>query len=155
VLADDDLRVFEEVAGLVENFDVAVIRVIRKIRVGRHDDVGPEISPQFAFAVRQQARRLRRHVPFVLVDIPELRRRRGGTLMRSVAGIPRYGSCAAGNWMMHIDSGGAAFPCYTFEASGRSRVASTLSIFDQWQRVQSNRAGLGNGDICVGEAQST
>jgi MoaA/NifB/PqqE/SkfB family radical SAM enzyme len=154
VLADDDLGVFEDVSRLVQKFAVSLTRVIRKVKVGRRDEMGPEMSPRFAYALKRQARRLRRYLPFVLVDIPELRSRRRGTLMQSVVGIPRYESCAAGNWMMHIDSSGAAFPCYTFEASGRSRVSSALSIFDQWRRVQLDRRDLGNGDICVGEAQS-
>jgi MoaA/NifB/PqqE/SkfB family radical SAM enzyme len=154
VLGDADLGVFEDVLKLVQQFAVSAIRVNRKVHVGRHDNVGPEISDSFVFELRKQARELRRHVPFFFIDIPELRHHPSRTLVRSVLGIPQYESCAAGNWMMHIDSRGSAFPCYTFEPSGKCRVPSNLSLFDQWQRVQEARTELGNGDICVGEAQS-
>jgi MoaA/NifB/PqqE/SkfB family radical SAM enzyme len=153
VLADDELSVFEDVSRLVRRFAISLIRVIRKVRVGRRDDSGPEISAGFVYALTRQVRLLRRHVP-VFIDIPELRRQPPGTLMQSIFGIPRYSSCAAGNWMMHIDGSGTAFPCYTFEPSGRCRVSSTMSIFDQWRYIQQNRANLSNSDICVGEAQA-
>ena len=94
-------------------------------------------------------------MPNVLVDIPELRCERRGAIMKTVLGIPHYSSCAAGNWMMHIDSNGSAYPCYTFESSKKACVDSTLSVEDQWRLIKGRRAELGNGDICVGEALST
>jgi MoaA/NifB/PqqE/SkfB family radical SAM enzyme len=151
VLADDSFSVFEDVLRLVQKLEVSIVRVVRKIRVGRRDDIAIEVSSGFEQALRQRTRQLRRYVPHVLIDIPELRRRRPLKAIQSVLGIRDYGSCAAGRWMMHIDSRGAAFPCYTFEPSGRHHVPSTLSIFDQWRLIQLASSDLGSGNICIGE----
>jgi hypothetical protein len=54
---------------------------------------------------------------------------------------------------MHVDSGGAAYPCFTFEGNGRFGVEPNESLDKQWLRVQGIRSTLAD-DACVGEANA-
>jgi MoaA/NifB/PqqE/SkfB family radical SAM enzyme len=154
VVADDDLSLFDEVHDLQQRFRISTIRVGRKLRVGRLDDVDTPLSSVFARGLIVQARRLQRRGIEVLLDLPELRGSRGVPLIQKLLGIPNYESCSAGSWMMHFDHDGAAYPCFTLEGARQFSVEAALSLGDQWSRVQEVRAALGQGDVCIGEAHS-
>ena len=155
VITNDDLSVFDAVEELARTHSVALVRITRKVRVGRNDGPGPEVTPQFVRSVEEGARRLKRYVRNVVIDLPETRGERRLARVAHALGIPHYRSCAAGNWMMHMDARGDAYPCYTFEGGTQGRVSSMTSVVDQWRLVRERRAELGDGDICIGEALAT
>jgi MoaA/NifB/PqqE/SkfB family radical SAM enzyme len=154
VVPDNDLSLFDDVNVLRQRYRISTIRVSRKVRVGRLDDAKAPLSSDFCRRLIDQVRRLQRRGASVLLDIPELRGSRGDLLIQKLLGIPHYQSCSAGNWMMHFDHDGAAYPCFTFEGEGRFRVEAGLSLNDQWRRVKEVRAALGRGDACVGESHA-
>jgi MoaA/NifB/PqqE/SkfB family radical SAM enzyme len=140
IISDDDLAVFDDVYELSRNFQISTIRINRKVRVGRQDDSNIQVSSYFARGLAKQVRRLQKLVTSVLVDIPEFRGQRREPLILKLLGIPNYGSCSAGNWMMHVDNNGGAYPCFTFEGGEQFSVEARLSLKDQWVRVQEVRA---------------
>ena len=155
VLSDNDLSLFDDVIDLVRTHSVAVVRITRKVQVGRLAGPASDVTPQFLRAIREQAGRLKHFVRTVVIDLPETRSGREWTRVTAALGIPRYRSCAAGNWMMHLDAGGNAYPCYTFEGRATARVAPMPSFAEQWQTVRAQRVELGDGDVCVGETLET
>jgi MoaA/NifB/PqqE/SkfB family radical SAM enzyme len=154
VLNGTDLSALDEVMRLAEMYQISLVRITRKVRVGREDGNSPEVTTAFVRAVREAAARLKRFVPNVVVDLPETRTERGWAFITSALGIPHYRSCAAGNWMMHVDPGGNAYPCYTFEGGTAARVPVMASVADQWRLVRARRSELSDGAVCVGEAMA-
>jgi len=155
VLSEADMGVFDDLEQLVQRFRISRLRVTRKTNVGRQGQ--SVLTPDSAFErdLRHRLRVLKPHVGTVLVDIPEFRRHPKKSILEMTLGIAPYASCAAGNWMMHLDSNGAAYSCFTFEPSGRTyQVAPGLTLSRQWQQLKSNRKHLSNSEVCIGEHYS-
>jgi MoaA/NifB/PqqE/SkfB family radical SAM enzyme len=156
VIADNDLAVFESVAELCEKYQISTVRITRKVLAGRHDRSQVDFSPEFRIELKRRIRCLQGLVPGgIITDIPEFRRTRGyRSMLQKLLGIPSYGSCAAGNWMMHVDTNGMAYPCFTFEGSDTFTARPELSLEQQWLRMKELRGALGETDVCVGEAHA-
>jgi hypothetical protein len=111
------------------------------------------IDAEFARRLRSRTDKLKRRVLRVMVDIPELRHHfapKHASLLRRILGVPPQLECSAGNWMMHIDADGRAYPCFAFE--GQASVADeSKTAASQWALVKSMRRSLGNEVACIGE----
>jgi MoaA/NifB/PqqE/SkfB family radical SAM enzyme len=154
VLSETDLGIFDEVDRLVRKFAIAHVRVVRKIGVGRQSRSAIELDSVIVQALRSRLRSLKPFVEWIMVDIPELRDHRNKSALQSILGIPSYTSCAAGRWMMHLDSSGGAYSCFSVEGTGARSVASGLTISEQWQQVKGEVQYLSKGEMCIGESAS-
>jgi MoaA/NifB/PqqE/SkfB family radical SAM enzyme len=153
VLADNDLSVFADVRELLRSWQIASVRVIRKLEVGRLEAQRFEPTPDWLHHAQLEIAGLRAFCSTVVADIPELRRRqRRSSIAQRALGIPSFETCAAGAWMIHLESSGAAYPCYVFESSGSTRIPAGLSIDEQWLAVREARRSLPTSADCVGEA---
>lgn len=154
VLADNDLSVFDDVEELADRYRISGVRINRKVDVGRMDEARAEVSSEFADELASRVKRLKTKVGLVLNEVPELRASNARSAVPSYLGIGSYQGCAAGHWMMHIDDAGAAYPCFTFETHVAASAAAGQSVAEQWSLVRKHRRDLGDGDVCVGEAQA-
>jgi MoaA/NifB/PqqE/SkfB family radical SAM enzyme len=157
VLNDEDLAMFDGVEELVKRHRVRTIIVSRKFSVGRLDGASLKITPELTQRIEGRAAALSRYVKHVYLDIPELRVNQGlrSSHLRRLLGIPVSVECGAGNWMMHLDSEGMAFPCYTFEGRKDLGVDPNLQIAGQWALVRQVRARVPAAAAtyaCIGEA---
>lgn len=154
VLCDSDLAVFDTLCDLATRYPITTIRINRKVRIGRFDGGTVQISPDFAQALRRQIERLARLAAHVIIDVPEFRRARHRRLVQKLLGIPDFGSCSAGAWMMHLDAEAVAYPCFTFEGTSRFGIKPQPSFAAQWSLVQDIRFPLGDDDVCIGESNA-
>jgi MoaA/NifB/PqqE/SkfB family radical SAM enzyme len=155
VLTGEDLSVFDSIEDLVAKFRIGSVLVTRKLSVGRLDNSSPKLAPDFVSKVLDRARPVRPHVRQIYLDIPELRQRHAPRVSRlhDLLGIPVRTDCSAGNWMMHLDADGVAFPCYTFEGRAEIGQRSELQLQQQWENISAVRVNIDTSSACIGETR--
>jgi hypothetical protein len=62
--------------------------------------------------------------------------------------------CSAGNWMLHLDSLGRAYPCFSLETRKELATPAHLEIADQWKEVAHRRRELNSMTACLAEHRS-
>jgi MoaA/NifB/PqqE/SkfB family radical SAM enzyme len=156
VLTSGDLAIFDSVDSLVAKHRVASVLITRKLEVGRSDGSRFELRPAIVGSIMDRTRSIRRYVRQVYLDVPELRTGNAGrpSWLRKTLGIPAHNDCSAGNWMMHLDFEGAAYPCYTFEGSAEKGAPAHLTIAQQWAQIRRDCENAAGSPLCLGEALS-
>jgi MoaA/NifB/PqqE/SkfB family radical SAM enzyme len=154
VLSDCDFSIFDAVEEIVRSSKVRTVIVLRKLSIGRFEKSAFAITTDVVGRLRQRVNAIRPHVNEVYFDIPEFRGldENRPSRLQSLFGIAPHDECSAGNWMMHLDADGGAFPCYSFEGRSDIRCDSNLSIEGQWALVGAARRNIKAQSACIGEA---
>lgn len=154
VISEPDLSLFDNVAELAGGGGVRNVTITRRIRSGRLDNSRKLWDEQMRSSVLEAATSLRKRGLTVDLDIPELRRQQesaSASRLRALLGIPVQTQCSAGNWAMHVDSGGRAYPCFAFESDDATAVEA-MPVAEQWTRVRSWRSAQVGEFDCLNEA---
>jgi MoaA/NifB/PqqE/SkfB family radical SAM enzyme len=155
VLSDCDFSIFDAVDEIVRSSKVRTVIVLRKLSIGRYEKSAFAITTDFVARLRHRVNTIRPHVNELYFDIPEFRGlddAKRPSRFHNLLGIAAHDECSAGNWMMHLDADGGAFPCYSFEGRSDIRCDSDLSIEDQWALVGAARRNIKARSACIGEA---
>lgn len=155
VLSNRGLSIFDTVEELAKKYRVASVLVTRKLRVGRTAGDALEFEPDVMQSVSDRMQAIKRYVRQVYLDVPELRSQDGTkpSLLRGVFGIPASDACSAGNWMMHLDSEGVAYPCYTLEGNAEASASYSFSLPEQWAHLSEGIARRAQPG-CAGETMT-
>ena len=153
-MSSADLGVIDTAAELAASHRISMVRINRKVSVGREGGDTVDATPAFLQALGRSLAPLKKRVDAVSLDLPETRRgARHPALLRAL-GIAAPRGCAAGSWMMHVDHRGHTYPCYAFEGSLSGTDATVGSLRERWRGLQQDMAGLGYAHACIGEAHA-
>jgi MoaA/NifB/PqqE/SkfB family radical SAM enzyme len=74
------------------------------------------------------------------------------TLLSKAIGIPGIISkCAAGNWMMHVDSAGYFYPCLAFESKTAFGNLKDMDLQTAWKILKKETTTIGQSRSCPAE----
>ena len=151
VVSDDDFLVFEDVERLVRTHRVDVLTIGRRIDAGRVEAMPLTFGQDHWLRSKHWQKLLQKHVRVLVCDMPDTQVTRGGGRLQRLFGVPSYNGCSAGNWMMHIDDFGRAYPCFSLGESDENwAIAGSMPIIEQWKAVRGLRGKVPTGALCVG-----
>lgn len=154
VLNGPGFGAIEATTELARRFTIDMVRVTRKMEVGRFKADGiAAAGADFTAGLDARISKLEPLLRYVSVEIPEYRPA-NNTWLNRLFGIPVSNSCAAGAWMMHVDHRGFAFPCFTFEGNSDWGVGRNEHIRAQWVRVRDTPRQFESSHACIAEAAS-
>ena len=156
VLDGNNLNDIAVLDSLADQIPYHRIIITRKIGVGRRQNNPLQSSISIA-EIKECVSRLAIPTKNITYDLPEAQGCiKTNWVANELFGIPPLTSCGAGNWMIHFDMNGNAYPCFAFQGRGKlDRIAAAEPTDNQWLNTTQLSAQLRDsspGKHCIAES---